>query len=171
MTTTPQPRGRLGTGAHGREVQIERQFHAPVEDVWAAMTESDRLERWIGRWEGDPATGKVTFFMTAEGEDVEPEELTITECQAPHRFAADTSVGEGVWHLRFELRQDGDATTLVFAQALGDDPLGSVGPGWEYYVDRLAHTLEGRDVAEVDWDDYYPGMRAYYEALDGDGAP
>lgn len=166
MTTTPEPRGRLGTGAHGREVQIERQFHAAIEDVWAAMTEPDRLERWIGRWEGDPTTGRVTFLMTAEGDDVEPEELTITECSAPHRFSADTRVGEEMWHVRFELSQEGDVTTLVFAQALGEDPLGSVGPGWEYYVERLARTLAGEDAADVDWDDYYPGMSGYYEALE-----
>src|SRR5690625_3589281 len=63
VTTTPEPYGRLGIGPRGREVQIERRFRAPIDEVWAAMTESDRLERWIGRWEGDPATGKVTFFM------------------------------------------------------------------------------------------------------------
>ena len=166
MTTTPTPHGRLGTGPRGREVQIERTVLATVEDVWAAMTESDRLERWIGRWEGDPATGKVAFYMTAEGDDVEPEELTITECSPPHRFAGSTRVGEGTWHLRFELRPDGDVTTLVFAQLLGDDSLGSVGPGWEYYVERLLRTLEGRDAGDVEWDDYYPGMRAYYEALE-----
>ena len=166
MTTTPEPRGRLGAGPHGREVLIERHFRAPVGDVWAAMTEPDRLERWIGRWEGDPATGKVTFFMTAEGEDVGGEDLTITECSPPHRFAADTSVGDAVWHLRFELTQEGDVTTLVFAQALGDDPLASVGPGWEYYVERLARALEGTDAGDVDWDDYYPRMSAYYEELE-----
>src|SRR4029078_7277277 len=29
-------------------------FHAPIEDVWAAVTEPDRLARWIGTWTGDP---------------------------------------------------------------------------------------------------------------------
>lgn len=165
MTTTREPSGTLGTGSHGREVRFERTFHAPLEDVWAAVTEPDRLERWIGRWEGDPTTGTVTFFMTAEGDDVEPEQCTITECRPPHRWAVDTSVGDATWHLRVELSQDGDVTTLLFAQALGDDPLGSVGPGWEYYLERLAQALAGEDAARVDWDDFYPRMSGYYESL------
>lgn len=166
MGTTPKPHGRLGTGAYGREMQIERHFHVGIDELWAAMTESDRLEGWIGRWDGDPATGKVRFFMTAEGADVEPEEVVITECRPPHHFAADTSVGQGAWRLRFELSQDGDITTLVFAQALGDDPLGSIGPGWEYYLERLARTVAGGSAADVIWDDYYPAMSGFYEALE-----
>ncbi|MFC7465757.1 SRPBCC family protein [Brachybacterium sp. GCM10030252] len=165
MNATPQPNGQLGEGPHGREVRIERRFRAPIDDVWAAMTEPERLQRWIGRWEGDPATGRVAFFMTAEGDDVEPEEFAITECSPPHRFAADTSVGDGAWHLRFELSHEDGITTVVFAQALGDDPLGSVGPGWEYYLDRLARTLEGEDADDVDWHSYYPSMSEYYESL------
>lgn len=37
--------------AHTTTVLVfERTFHAPIEDVWAAVTESDRLARWIGVW-------------------------------------------------------------------------------------------------------------------------
>lgn len=165
MTTTPRPQGKLGDGPRGREVQFERQFRAPIDDVWAAMTESERLERWIGRWEGDPAAGTITFFMTAEGDDVEPEEFVIRQCDPPRHFAADTSVDEGAWHLRFELSHDEGVTTVLFAQVIGDDPLGSVGPGWEYYLDRLARALDGKNAATVDWNDYYPSMSEYYETL------
>lgn len=35
-----------------------------------------------------------------------------------------------------------------------------VGPGWEYYLDRLAAALAGE--AMPDWDDYWPGLAAAY---------
>ena len=70
---------------------ILRRFRASADEVWRELTESDRLERWIGRWEGDPATGHVTFFMTSESADAAPEEYSILECDRPRRFAGDTS--------------------------------------------------------------------------------
>ena len=36
---------------------VTRTFHAPIEDVWAAVTEPERLARWLGTWSGDPAIG------------------------------------------------------------------------------------------------------------------
>ena len=36
---------------------VTRTFHAPIDDVWAAVTEPERLARWLGTWTGDPATG------------------------------------------------------------------------------------------------------------------
>ena len=70
---------------------LTRTFAAPAAEVWRELTESTRLERWIGRWEGDPKTGHVAFFMTAEDPDAAPEEYTILECDPPRRFAGDTS--------------------------------------------------------------------------------
>ena len=46
-----------------------RTFRAPVEDVWAAVTEPERLARWIGTWTGDPASGSVDFRMLFEGDE------------------------------------------------------------------------------------------------------
>ena len=76
---------------------LTRTFAAPAAEVWRELTESERLERWIGRWEGDPKSGRVVFFMTAEGEEPIPEEYTILECDPPRRFAGDTSAGTGSW--------------------------------------------------------------------------
>ena len=137
MSTNPVTQGTVGDNPNGPELRIERRFQHPIDGVWAAMTESDWLELWIGRWEGDPATGRVTFWMTAEV----------------------------VWHLRFQLSPQEGFTTVIFAQVIGQDSLASVGPGWEYYLDRLSSVLEGKDAAAVDWNDYYPAMREYYESL------
>ncbi|MFC8680433.1 SRPBCC domain-containing protein [Microbacterium ureisolvens] len=146
---------------------ILRRFRATADEVWRHLTESELLERWIGRWEGDPASGHVTFYMTAEGQDPEPEEYTILECDRPRRFAGDTSQGGGAWHLWFELAEDspGD-TVLTFGQRLnpGED-VGSIGPGWEYYLDRLVAAQAGVDVATVNWDDYFPALQPGYERL------
>lgn len=161
----PEPTGQLQAGPLGRELQIRRCFQLPIEDVWAAMTESARLEKWIGRWEGEPATGKVIFLMTAEGEDAPAEECIIRECRPPHSFAAETGVGSNVWHLRFELRQEADTTELVFAQRASDESLSSVGPGWEYYLARLASVLAGAEASLVNWEDYHPRLSEYYEQL------
>ena len=164
--TEPTATGTIGDGPAGPELQLLRRFPDEIDVVWAAMTESEQLERWIGRWEGDPRTGRVTFFMTAEG-DAEPSEYLITECTPPTRFAGSTRVGPEVWHLRFELSSEDGVTTLLFAQVLGETDLGSVGPGWEYYLDRLSRVLDDADAADIDWDDYYPALREYYEELAG----
>jgi uncharacterized protein YndB with AHSA1/START domain len=145
---------------------ILRRFRATPDEVWRELTESDRLERWIGRWEGDPRTGHVTFFMTAEDQDAAPEQYTILECDRPRRFAGDTSQDGGSWHLWFELtEQDGD-TILTFGQRLnlGED-VGSIGPGWEYYLDRLVAAQAGLDADSVKWDDYFPALQPAYEEL------
>lgn len=162
--TEPTATGIIGEGPDGAELQIVRRFPDDIEVVWAAMTESDELERWIGRWEGDPRTGRVTFFMTAEG-DAEPSDYQILECTRPTRFSGATRVGSEIWQLRFELSSRDGVTTLLFAQTLGEAELGSIGPGWEYYLDRLSRVLDDADAADIDWDDYYPAMREYYEDL------
>ena len=39
----------------------------------------------------------------------------------------------------------------------------SVGPGWEYYLDRLVDAETGADPSARDFErDYYPAMRDYY---------
>lgn len=165
-TAAAVPTGTVDDGPLGREIQLTRRFHAPIDAVWAAMTESERLERWIGRWEGDPRTGRVDFYMTAEGEDPPAEEYRIEVCEPPRRFSGTTAVGEDRWQLRFELSEQAGVTTLLFAQAMVD-AVGDVGPGWEYYLDRLDAVLRDGDVAAVQWDAYYPAMKDYYSALAG----
>ncbi|MFH8251307.1 SRPBCC domain-containing protein [Microbacterium sp. B2969] len=141
---------------------LTRTFGSPAEAVWQTFTESDRLRDWIGYWEGDPTTGHVSFFMTAESDAPEPSRYTIVECDRPRRFGGDT----GLWYLWLELEEAHGVTTLRFGQRLnpGED-IGSIGPGWEYYLDRAEAAHEGRDVSAIAWDDYYPALRDEYVAL------
>jgi uncharacterized protein YndB with AHSA1/START domain len=164
---TPAPTGRRETRDGTDQLVLTREFRAPIADVWAAVTEPDRLARWIGTWTGDPATGAVAFRMTAEGDDVAEETYTIGTCAAPRRLVLDTPNG---WHLDLdlELAEAAGTTTLTFAQPLTDPAAAAdIGPGWEYYLDRLVAAETGADVAAVDWDSYYPAQCDHYRALFG----
>lgn len=170
-TARPEPVGRREERHGGASVVIERTFRAPVGDVWAAVTEPERLVRWIGTWSGDPASGVVRFRMTAEGEDVEAESVTVHECDPPRRLVLSWVSGppaSGVWEVELDLSEEAGVTTLTFAQRVPDTATGrDVGPGWEYYLDRLVAAQGDGDVGEVAWTDY-EGMAAHYERLFAD---
>ncbi|KQR12149.1 SRPBCC family protein [Cellulomonas sp. Leaf334] len=165
---TPSATGRRETRDGHDSVVFERVFRAPLESVWAAVTESDRLERWVGTWTGDPTTGSVLFRMNAEGDDAKPETFTIHECDPPHRVSLTSQVvGEqNVWHFLLELTEDAGTTTLTFSQSVPDaETATGVGPGWDYYLDRLVAAETGGDVAALDFDDYYPALSDHYRAV------
>ena len=67
MSVTPT--GRIDLVADRLTLFVTRTFHAPIDDVWAAITEPERVARWLGTWSGDPATGTVLFAMMFEGQE------------------------------------------------------------------------------------------------------
>jgi uncharacterized protein YndB with AHSA1/START domain len=158
------PTGRIETTGGVRRLVIVREFRAPIEDVWAAVTESDRLARWIGVRTGDPASGHVQFAMTAESPDATADDMEIRECTPPTRLAVTSQVGDERWQLELDLVERDGVTTLTFTQPDIDPAAAeSVGPGWEYYLDRLVAAESGGDVAAIDFDrDYYPAMAEHY---------
>ncbi|NQX33556.1 SRPBCC domain-containing protein [Herbiconiux sp. VKM Ac-2851] len=163
MSTARTPTGRREPRGGADALVLERAFPDAAETVWAAITEPARLERWIGTWSGDPATGTVDFAMTAEGEDVPAEPVEVSVCEAPSRLAV--SLGEG-WRLELTLAAAAPGTVLTFAH-LVDDPaaMADVGPGWEYYLDRLTVALAGGEVADIRFTDYHPAQCDYYREL------
>ena len=178
MTSTDLMTGHREERDGRTQLVIERTFRAPLEDVWAACTEPGRMERWIGTWSGDPASGTVTFRMTAEGEDAKAEEMDVLACEPPRRFSVrgrepesftEDGSGEKVhWEMALELTEDGGTTSLRFTQVLAPGDTGrtmvaSVGPGWDYYLDRLVAHLDEEDVDAVDWESYAGGSAYYRE--------
>lgn len=149
--------------AGGRALVLERTFNAPIEDVWASITESARLERWIGRWEGEPGPGRtIRFLMTAEGA-AEPEDVRIVECEPPRLLRIEFSQGPNGWHVDVELSEEDGVTTLTFTQRIDEGiDVSDVGPGWEYYLDRLVAARA--DAPLPDWDEYYPAQSEHYAA-------
>jgi uncharacterized protein YndB with AHSA1/START domain len=162
MTTTPT--GRIVPTRDGRDLVLTRMFQAPIEDVWASITESERTARWFASWSGEAGPGR-TIRYRLEFEEGRPEgDMTIDACDAPHHLAVSSHDEYGTWRLEATLAQDGDTTVLTFVQHLDPEAKpGEIGPGWEYYLDLLVAAREGGPAP--DFGDYYPAQSAHYEAL------
>jgi uncharacterized protein YndB with AHSA1/START domain len=163
---TARATGTLGRFDGVDAVVFERRFDTSVEDVWDAVTDPDRLGRWIGTWTGDPASGAVRFRMTAEGEDVPESTVRIERCEPPHLLRVVATDEYGTWDLVLRVAPDGDGALLTFHHLVLDPAaLEGTGPGWEYYLDRLV-AVESGGSPDLDWDgQYYPALAAHYAGL------
>jgi uncharacterized protein YndB with AHSA1/START domain len=145
----------------GAAVVLQREYPEPIGRVWAALTESDRLARWIGTHAGGGhAGGTVEFTVTGEadagGEVASPVTVTILECDPPRRLVVDFPENdERTWRLAVTLAAEAGGTLLRFEQPTvdGHDPA-DVEAGWRWYLDRLGASLSGEPMPA--WEDYLP---------------
>jgi uncharacterized protein YndB with AHSA1/START domain len=156
---SPTPTGRL----FGHDLVLTRTFRAPVADVWASLTDSDRTARWYGPWEGDAAPGRTIKVQMIHEEGKPWMDMTIDACEAPHHLAISAGDENDRWLLRMDLAEAAGVTELRFTQHLTTtDGVGDLGPGWEFYLDAMVAARDEQP-APV-WDDYYPAMKEHFEA-------
>lgn len=165
------PTGHVRITADGRELVIERTFRASIDDVWASLTEPERFARWYGPMEGEAAPGRTIHVTMIAEDEIAPQPAVIRECDPPHRFRVDLGdVGEP-WHLTVELTESHGVTTMTFVQTLTAElDVADVGPGWEFYADRL--TASRDDVEMPDWeaDRYQQRLGPHYSPQGADAA-
>lgn len=160
MTVT-SPLGQVLRDENGMRLEFVRSYDDPMTDVWSAMTDPDRTARWFGRWTGDPASGSVQVVMVAEA-GAPPATVRILACEPPNQLLVETDSPDGVWRLEVRLSDEGGGTTLRFVQRLAEPyDASSIGPGWHYYLDRLAAVVHGHEVPE-DFEAYYPALQDEY---------
>ena len=154
---SPKPTGQV----RGNDLILTRTFRAPIDDVWTSVTDSDSTARWFGRWEGDAGPGKTVRLQLLHEKGQPWTSVMIEKCEAPRHLIVTTKDDFGEWRLELTLEQTGDTTELRFVHHLSDRKLaGDTGPGWEYYLDMLVATREGKALPA--FDDYYPAQKAYY---------
>jgi uncharacterized protein YndB with AHSA1/START domain len=160
MTVTT-PVGRVLADEDGMRLEFVRTYDRLEEEVWSALTEPERVARWLGMWTGDPDTGSVELAMTEE-EGSTSQTVTILECRPPTRLVIDVPSPDGMWPLSVTLREEAGVTTLVFTQRLAEPyDASNIGPGWHYYLDRLSAVIADTAVPDT-WDDYYPSLQDAY---------
>jgi uncharacterized protein YndB with AHSA1/START domain len=159
-------RGVVTTEADGRRrLEFRRSWPDPIEDVWSALTEPDRLARWIGRYEGSRGPGGTgTFAMTQEEGEPVGQPTTILECDPPRRLVVQWVQPEAEnWSVALDLWAAEGRTVLRFVQVFpGGTDVVDYALGWHWYLDKLDAEVGGRP-GPAEWDtfvaDVGPGYR------------
>jgi uncharacterized protein YndB with AHSA1/START domain len=149
------------TQAEQQEIVLNRTYPDPVEDVWSAFTDPERLARWYGTYTGIGRPGgtvevTITGEVDAGGEVAGPDTVRIHECAAPHRLAVEIPEGaDDSWFVTVDLVSVDAGTEVVFTQRLTPGVSASdAEAGWSWYLDRLGASLRGQEMP--DWSDYAP---------------
>lgn len=141
-------------------VRMDDVFDATIDDLWSALTERQRLERWIAVVDGDLRIGgRVQARFTSGWEG--PGRIDI--CESPRRLVVTMSAGtaeETV--IEANLSAEGDRTRLVIEErGIPLREIASHGAGWHAHVEDLASYLAGRDPEK--WHDRLVEMTPAYE--------
>jgi uncharacterized protein YndB with AHSA1/START domain len=159
---TPTPTGQVIPTAIGRDLVLERILPGSIDDAWASITESDRLARWFGTWTGEPRVGATLELRLVAEEGDATSQAEILACEPPTHLAVSTHDQGGTWLLEATLTPiDSNHTRLRFVHHLDEEAKSEeVGPGWEYYLDRLVAAMNGNPMP--DFDDYWPSLSSAY---------
>jgi uncharacterized protein YndB with AHSA1/START domain len=136
---------RTEDGTEQLVVGLRRRYEAGVEDVWDAVTDPDRLARWLLPVTGDLRVGGTYQLEGNAGGE-------ILRCEPPRSLAV--TWGAPVSIVRVSLTGDGGATLLELEHSVPVEFAGSgagalyVGPGWDVTVLGLALHLAGEVVAD-----------------------
>ena len=149
--------GRVPAGA-GRSLRLRRDYDAPIEDVWDAVTNPERISRWFLPISGDYRLGgRYQLEGNAGGE--------ILACERPQRLKVTWAYGEmagdvPVSELEVRLSAiDGGQTRLELEHVavVPEEPWaeygpGAVGIGWDQGMLGLTLHLRGESVEDpVAW--------------------
>jgi uncharacterized protein YndB with AHSA1/START domain len=164
-STAADRRGVVIPEADGRQLlEFHRSWPDPIEAVWSALTEPDRLARWMGRYDGERhAGGRGTFTMTHEPGEPVGQPTQIVECDPPRRLVVELG-DQGDFRLEVDLLADDGGTELVFRQRFAPDvEVVEYAGGWHWYLDHLDAELGG-GAPPAPWDEFWaeigPGYRS-----------
>ena len=159
-------RGVVTVEDDGRKrLELRRSWPDPIDDVWAALTEPERLARWIGRYDGPRGTGATgTFVMTHEEGDASGQGMTIVECDPPRRLVVEWEPTEyGHWRVDLDLWTEDGRTWLRFVQLFpADTEVADMALGWHWYLDKLSAEIGRQDQPTVSWDTFVAEVGPVY---------
>ncbi|MEU4715114.1 SRPBCC family protein [Micromonospora purpureochromogenes] len=125
-----------------RVMTISQTYDAPLEDLWDACTNAERIPRWFLPVSGELRLhGRYQLEGNAGG--------TIQRCDPPKRFAATWEYGDEVSWIEVRLTPEGDGRTRFELEHVAhvDDERwaefgpGAVGVGWDLGLLGLASHL------------------------------
>jgi uncharacterized protein YndB with AHSA1/START domain len=142
-------------------VRVEDAYDTDIADLWSAITEPDRLARWIATVEGDLWVGgtvQTHFTSTWEG----PGRIDV--CDAPNHLVVTMEPGtDDETVIEAVLTAEGKRTRLVVEErGLPLAVLYKHGAGWQAHIEDLGRHLDGGEsIWKARWEELTPA----YEAL------
>lgn len=140
-------------------IELRRRYNAPIDDVWNAITDPERLGRWLKPVAGDLRLGGSFVFDGGEHGE-------ILACDAPRRlrvswlFGPEADEWPGTSEVEVLLSPGpagGTEFALVHAAAVGEPMFPTYGPGaggvgWDLHLLTLAGFLA--DGENLDHDEF-----------------
>lgn len=153
-----------------RDFTISHIYATTPEDLWSAITEPERLARWLGPVSGDLREGGEFLFIFNEDDESQRSWGRIEVCEPTSRLEVSWIVpgesDESTLESRVSatITEDGDGAQLTLHHSgLTAQQATGYAAGWHAFSERLgAETSAGRFAAPVwdaRWDELFPHYR------------
>jgi uncharacterized protein YndB with AHSA1/START domain len=160
--------GSIARVGAGYDLEFERVLATDVQDLWSAITERDRLARWMNVYTGDLRLGGIWQALLDDGSVYCTG--TVTECDPPRSFRTTWhAIEEQPTTLTVAIEPAGDGARLL----LRHEGVQSIyyGPGWQAYLEQLDDYLGAAPSSEVDptraagigWEDRFTELRGAWD--------
>jgi uncharacterized protein YndB with AHSA1/START domain len=164
--------GSVARVGAGYDLEFERVLDTDVDDLWSAITEPDRLARWMNVYTGDLRLGGTWQALLDDGSVYCTG--TVAECDPPRSFVTSWhAIEEQPTTLRISVEPAEDGARLL----LRHEGVQSIyyGAGWQTYLEQLDDYLGAAQSSEVDpdrrrgvdWDDRFGELRGAWDELFG----
>ena len=145
--------------------RLKSRYETDIDDLWAALTDPNRLARWYGNVDGDLRLGgEFTAIVHGSGWDGRGR---VDVCDPPRKLVVtmwEEEGEEGV--VTAELVADGSHTILVIERSgMPLDRAWAYGAGWQTHLEDLGVHLAGQERSEWPsgswprWDELAPSYR------------
>jgi uncharacterized protein YndB with AHSA1/START domain len=142
-------------------VRFERAYATGAADVWDAITNPERVGRWLAPVSGDLRIGGAYRVDFGDGNEAVGE---ITACDAPRRLEISWDFpGETPSTVLVTIESSGAGCLLVLDHTQLPQNQGvGYAAGWHAYLDRLGPELTGDPLP--DWDTRFDQELANYRS-------
>jgi uncharacterized protein YndB with AHSA1/START domain len=138
-------------------VRMEDRFRTDAEDLWSAVTDPERLARWIAEVRGELQPGggfEAKFTSGWEGNG------RVDVCEPPHHLLVTLSPGtDDQTLIEAWIGREGDHAVLVVEErGLPLEEYAMHGAGWQAHFEDLGAHLAGRQPSNwrVRWRELIP---------------